>query len=294
MRVIDRGNALSYLNKTSARVALEADPGTMSGTFGGGHVTAFEERGLTKRFAYAVGVSTGTPILSYFLAGQAALGTSIYYEECTKPNFISWKRGLLGGDFGDIQYLADIFKYGEKKLDVERVRASPTELYFGVTEYAEAKEKFVNAKTLDLGIVHGIHVSCAMPAMYKTWLYIDDVRHNDGAVSCMPIRYTLEKKPDAVVILANGPEGKMESVTKKFVTRTLMLRECKVQREAMRARYERRAADLRLLEDSGIPYTIFYGDTSIGSYTTDPVRLKRAAMRARIQALQALDTAGVR
>ncbi len=292
MRVIDRGNALRILNKAEARVALIANPGTMLGTFGGGHVTAFEERKLTNRFAYAVGVSTGTPILSYFLAGQAALGTSIYYEECTR-NFISKLRGLKGGDFANIQYLADIFKFSEKKLYVEGVHASPTELYFGVTEYASAIEKYYDAKKLELGIVHGIHVACAMPGAYKTWVYIDDVRHNDGASTCMPIRFTLEKKPDAVVILANGPEGNSESLTKKLVTRTIMLRECKNQRQAMRTRYARRAEDLRLLEDSGIPYTILYGDTSISSDTTDPVRLKQAAMRARIQALQALDNAGV-
>jgi len=292
MRVVDRGNALSYLNKTGARVALVALPGTMLGTFGGGHVSAFEERGLTKRFAYSVGVSTGAPIVAYFLAGQAALSTSIYYEECTR-DFISIRRGLRGGDVADIQYLADIFKFGKKKLDVDCIHASPTELYFGFTRYADATEIFADAKKIVLGIVHGMHVSCAMPGLYKTWVYIDDVRHNDGAVSCMPIRFTLEKKPDAVIILANSSEGSSEGMTKKLLSRTFMLRECKKQREAMRARYARRAEDLRLLEDSGIPYAIFYSDSSISSYTTDPVRLKRAAQRARIQALQALDIAGV-
>lgn len=293
MRVIDNGNALAYLKKADARVWLVICGGTMRGVHGGGVVSAFEERGLTERFAGVVGVSTGAPTAAYFLAGQAALGTSIYYEECTTPNFLSLRRALRGGDFGDVQYLANVFKCSAKKLDEPRIRASASELFFGITEYASASERYLDAKSVPYSIVHGIHVSIAMPAVYREHLYVDTVRHNDGAVACMPIRFALSRKPDAIVILANCAENHTESWKKRLLTNVLMLRENKNQRRMMRSRYARVDEEYRDLEASGIPHAIFYSDPAIGSYTRDPALLKHAAMRARIHALQSLDNAGV-
>jgi len=65
----------------------------------GGQVIALEEAGLSDAFDIAVGVSTGAPIAAYFLAQQSVLGTSIYYEECTTPQFISLSRMRVGADY---------------------------------------------------------------------------------------------------------------------------------------------------------------------------------------------------
>ena len=78
---------LNFQEKRLAGEEFESGPvlivggGGQRGPFGGGWVMALENLNLRNAFKTVVGVSTGAPTISYFLAGQAAVGTSIYFEE---------------------------------------------------------------------------------------------------------------------------------------------------------------------------------------------------------------------
>ena len=156
-QVAEHAHSIRHGKVSPHRPWLIACPGTMRGVYGGGQVSAFEERGLTNGFAGCVGVSTGAPTVAYFLAGQARLGTSIYYEECTWPEFISPLRILRGGHGADIGFLGEVFRghMGRKRLAQERLHATSTELLFGLTEFVTGQGAIVNGKTVQPDVVHG-------------------------------------------------------------------------------------------------------------------------------------------
>jgi predicted acylesterase/phospholipase RssA len=63
------------------RVALVVEGGCMRGVISAGAVTALEQLHLAQRFDAVYGVSAGALDCAYMLAGQAAMGTTIYVPE---------------------------------------------------------------------------------------------------------------------------------------------------------------------------------------------------------------------
>ena len=62
-------------------LALVIEGGGMRGVVSGGMVSALEERALLRCFDSVHGSSAGACAGAYFVAGQARLGTRIFYED---------------------------------------------------------------------------------------------------------------------------------------------------------------------------------------------------------------------
>lgn len=285
-------SVLRQLKNSSMSPWLVICPGTMRGVYGGGKITALDERNLIPGLAGIIGISTGAPTAAYGLSRQARIGTSIYYDECTREEFISFKRFVRGGHGVDIAYLASVFRQGPKRLDQMRIRNAATEIWFGVTEYSSAQERYLNGKTL-LDIVDGIQASTAMPALYREPRFIDGIRCNDGGISCRPLRYALAKRPSGIIVFANSTEVYSKSLTKELIGTALLYSENELQRNAFLNRHAVADEDFRMLQESEVPHLIIYTDAEIGSYTRDPVSLKAAASRSEAYMHSLLDRAGV-
>jgi len=111
-----------------ARVALCVEGGAMRGVISAGMVSALEHLGLTGAFDAVYGSSAGAINAAYFLAGQAALGTTIYYEDINNRRFIDLLRPLRGRPIVDLAFLLDDVATTRKRLDVDRLLASATPL----------------------------------------------------------------------------------------------------------------------------------------------------------------------
>lgn len=286
---------LRQLKNSAMSVWMVILPGVMRGVSGGGQVTAIEryKKQLIHHFAGVVCVSTGSPTGAFALAEQAEIGTTFYYQECTSTDFIRRRRMFVGGHGVDVGYLARNFREGPKSLRQDRIYAADTELWFGVTEYKSAIEKYIDAKTVQPDIVHGIHASIAMPVLYRDPVFINGVRYNDGAVSCRPMRYALSKKPTGIIVLANCPENHRKSPLKKSLTDLAMLTESNTQRRAMRNSYAAHIEDCRTLDESNVPHLIVYADKEVGAFTRNPQVLKQAAKRSCDHMLSLLNRAGI-
>ena len=88
----------------------------MRGVISAGMVSALETLGLTHAFDGIYGSSAGAINAAYFLAGQAAVGTAIYYEDINNRQFIDLRRALTGRPIVDLGFLLD---------DVARQRKPP-------------------------------------------------------------------------------------------------------------------------------------------------------------------------
>jgi len=93
----------------------------MRGVAAGGMVTALEELGLRDAFDSVHGSSAGAIAGSYFVARQAAVGTSIYYEDINNRQFIDACRPFRNKPIMDVRYLVDYVMTTLKPLDFDLV-----------------------------------------------------------------------------------------------------------------------------------------------------------------------------
>ena len=100
----------------------------MRGVISAGMVSAIEELGYTHAFDAVYGSSAGAINAAYLLAGQARLGTTIYFEDINNARFISFSRALRGRPIVNLGYLLEDVMERRKRLDVARVLSSASPL----------------------------------------------------------------------------------------------------------------------------------------------------------------------
>jgi len=100
----------------------------MRGVISAGMVSALEELGLAGAFDAIYGSSAGAINAAYFLAGQAKVGTSIYYEDINNRRFIDLARAVRGRAIVDLGFLLNDVAVRRKRLDVDRLLSSSVPL----------------------------------------------------------------------------------------------------------------------------------------------------------------------
>ncbi len=100
----------------------------MRGVISAGMVWALEDLGYTQAFDAVYGSSAGAINAAYFLAGQAGLGTTIYFEDINNRSFIDLSRALLGRPIVNLGFLLDDVARHRKPLADSRSSARPTPL----------------------------------------------------------------------------------------------------------------------------------------------------------------------
>lgn len=135
-----------------ASIALAVEGGAMRGVVSAGMVWALEDLGYTRAFDAIYGSSAGAVNAAYFLAGQAGLGTSIYFEDINNRSFIDLSRALRGQPIVNLEFLLDDVARRRKPLAVGRVLESITPLSILATDVdsrsSVAFDDFVTAARL--------------------------------------------------------------------------------------------------------------------------------------------------
>src|SRR5437868_15405392 len=82
------------------KIGLIVEGGAMRGVISCAALQALEELGMTAAFDEVYGASAGAVNAAYFLAGQAAYATSIYYQKINNTRFIRriWHRQVVDLD----------------------------------------------------------------------------------------------------------------------------------------------------------------------------------------------------
>lgn len=131
------------------RVGLCIEGGGMRGVVSAGMVRAIEQLGLLPAFDRVYGASAGAMNGAYLLAGQAALGTTIYYEDINNRSFIDLTRPLRGRPMVDIDFVIDRVMIQEKPLDADAVVRSPIPLSIIASDADAGTHVVLNATTPD-------------------------------------------------------------------------------------------------------------------------------------------------
>ena len=103
------------------RQALIVEGGGMRGAFTAGVLDAFLEQQFNP-FDLYVGVSSGSTNLANYLAGQKGRTLNFYIDHSLRPEVISYKRFLKGGDLLDLEWMWQVGE-AEHPLDQQALFA---------------------------------------------------------------------------------------------------------------------------------------------------------------------------
>ena len=173
-----------------------------------GMVTALEYLGLLGVFDAVYGSSGGAYNGAFFLAKQAAYGTTIYYENINTEGFISLRRLFSPKPIVSLEYILENVIIKEKILDWRAVLDSPIPLNVIVSSLGELRAKaFTGFRDCD-SFFAALHASSKMPLVSGPPVEFDGDRFLDASVfEAIPVHAALRDHCTHVLVLLTRPNG---------------------------------------------------------------------------------------
>lgn len=166
-----------------ARIALVVEGGAMRGVISAGMVWALEDLGYVDAFDAVYGSSAGAINAAYFLAGQAGLGTTIYYEDINNTSFIRLGRAVVRRPIVNLGYLLDDVAIRRKPLRVDRVLTSPSPLSVLATDIDRQSPHVFNAFATARSLFAALRAGATMPVVAGDPFVHDGARYLDASLS---------------------------------------------------------------------------------------------------------------
>jgi predicted patatin/cPLA2 family phospholipase len=190
------------------RIALVIEGGAMRGVVSAGMAAALDQLGLRDAFDEVHGASAGAFNGAFFLAGQAAYMTSLYWRGFGDPRFVSFRRALRGGGPAfDMDYVVDGIWARGRPLRIDVLLATPTDLHCTATDAD-------SAAIVDLGELRtaeevrtALRASARLPWLAGQPVAFRGRRLLDATLAeAIPVQAPLETCTD-IVVLQTRPEG---------------------------------------------------------------------------------------
>jgi predicted patatin/cPLA2 family phospholipase len=168
------------------RLGLAVEGGGMRGVLSGAMLSAITDLGLDNCFDAVYAYSSGAINSAYFVAGGGWHSLSVYYDDLTSGEFISYGRLARGGPLVSLSFVLDTVLEKRRPLDYERVLASKVGLH-------------LTASSLDR----------VKPVTFCEYARREDVRSVLRASACIPfvagppVLYRGERFIDGSVLLAH-------------------------------------------------------------------------------------------
>jgi len=232
-----------------ARIALCVEGGAMRGVVSAGMVSALEELGLVDSFDNVYGSSAGAINAAYFLAGQAAFGTTIYAEDINNSRFISLPRLLTGRPIVDLGFLIDEVATRRKPLNTARVLASSSPLTVMATSVDTAARAPLTAFPDGVSLMLALRAGATMPVLAGPAVTYAGRRYLDASLTePIPVALAEEEGHTHVLALLTRPSDSPRATT--MFDRLYVLPRLRRLSPALATLYVDRGAPYRQLLDS--------------------------------------------
>ena len=273
-----------------ADIALAVEGGAMRGVISAGMVGALEELGLTDAFDAVYGSSAGAINAAYFLAGQARLGTTIYYEDINNAHFISFLRAFGGRPIVNLGFLLDEVASRRKPLDVARVFAAASPLHVLATDVDTQEAVMFDGFGDAADLLAALRASATMPIVAGGPALYRGQRLLDASLSEPIPLAAAEAGGHSHVLVLRTRGGEMRARPSAF-DRHFVAPRLRRLSPALAARYLDRAKPyaemLRSIDTGRGPrgraevHQITVANLHVGKLDRDAARLRDAAGRAR-------------
>ena len=237
------------------KLGLAVEGGAMRGVVTAGMVTGLEMLGLRDAFDVVYGSSGGASNGAYFIAGQAAYGTTIYYDHINSAKFIDLRRPLRNKAVVDFHFVTDQVMVESVVLDWKAVIDSPIPLKVLTssveTGTIEILEKFDSQQDL----MYALHASAHIPLVSgrNPFQYRGKLLWDSGIVDSFGIKSALSDDCTHVLVLRSRPRG-LPLRHLSLVERTLIARHIgrrnKTLEKQFRLRFDPHQNGIALLEES--------------------------------------------
>jgi predicted patatin/cPLA2 family phospholipase len=192
-----------FLPSDNRKVALIVEGGAMRGVISCAALMGLEELGMTPVFDEVYGASAGAVNAAYFLAGQAAYATSIYYQKINNTRFIRrlWHRKIV-----DIDDLFDSIIAGERPLHVDEVLAARSRFFVTVADACTGEAFLIEAQSSRTPLLTILKASAAMPLLYNGLVTVDGRDCFDGGlINPLPVLEAVESGCTDLLVLLTRP-----------------------------------------------------------------------------------------
>ncbi len=258
----------------------------MRGVISAGAVTALEHLQLAQRFDAVYGVSAGALGCAYMLAGQAAMGTTIYFEDLPAVQFLRARRMLAGRPAIALDEVIDEIVARRKRLDVAAVEGAGPEFHILATCLEHRALERPRGPLLER-----LRAAARVPLLSGPPVRINGCRLYDGGLlNPLPVELAAADGATHVLVLRTRPDGR--AVRRHgHVERAMLswLRRAHPETRTMPVvpggRYERQLAAL----PAGVTA---HGDTQVQVIVPDALPMSQSEMNPR--ALRAGAWAGLR
>jgi|HubBroStandDraft_6_1064221.scaffolds.fasta_scaffold42265_2 predicted patatin/cPLA2 family phospholipase len=187
------------------KIGLVVEGGGLRGVCTAGGVVALEHLGFTDLFDDVYGTSAGAMNGAYFLAGQAAFGLRIYYEDMVSREVVNpWRFWRIL----DVERLFQRAVQGDKALDLEAVLAARSRLHITMIDAAAGARTQVETSALagPTELLQALKAATAIPVLYNRRVDVGGRPCMDaGILSPVPIEEALADRCTAVLVLLSRP-----------------------------------------------------------------------------------------
>ncbi len=190
------------------RIALVIEGGAMRGVVSAGMAAALDQLGLCDAFDEVHGASAGAFNGAFFLAGQAAYMTSLYWRGFGDPRFVSFRRALRGdGPAFDMDYVVDGIWARGRPLRMDVLLATPTDLHCTATDADSAAIVDLADLRSAEDVRTALRASARLPWLAGQPVAFRGRRLLDATLAeAIPVQAALETCTD-IVVLQTRPEG---------------------------------------------------------------------------------------
>lgn len=181
----------------------------MRGVVTAGMVTGLEMLGLRDAFDVVYGSSGGASNGAYFVAGQAAYGTTIYYDHINSPDFIDLWRPLRNKRVVDFRFVTDHVMVESVVLDWQAVIHSPIPLKVLASSVVSGDVEILENFHSQQELMHALHASARIPlvAGKEPFEYRGKLLWDSGIVDPFAIKSALNDNCTHILVLRSRPEG---------------------------------------------------------------------------------------
>jgi len=277
------------------KAGLIVEGGAMRGIISCAALMALEELGLTDVFDEVYGTSAGAVNAAYFLAGQAAYATSIYYQQINKTRILGrlWHRKIV-----DIDDLFDSIIAGTRPLRIEKVLASRSKLFITIAD-ASTGEAFLGlAQSSETPLLTLLKASTAMPLLYNGVVTVNGRDCFDGGwINPVPIVDAIESGCTDLLVFLTRPASFRQTSPSRIEQHFFDLRCARGNSDLMRVYSNMHSRENEIRDivlgrqplPDGINITTICPeetDPKIERLTRDPALLKAAAIASAKRTLE--------
>lgn len=196
------GNSRGAL-QGGVKLGLVVEGGGMRGVSSGGALVAMEALGLSNAFDAVYGESAGAINSCYFLAGQGSFGIRIYLDDLTSLKFAN---PLRVGTILDVGYAIDVVVKTIKPLNIERVMASPSDLFMAITSAVTGESRIVDVKREGIPLLTLLKATGAIVPLYNHPVMIGDQPYVDGGIANpIPVSSAITAGCTHILVLLTRP-----------------------------------------------------------------------------------------